>query len=170
MQAGRHRERDHAREEPRRFDADRAELEGAADERIGQGADVGAEISEGRVAQEERETEGAEDLRQHRPAHDVAHQPEVADDAQCREQQRRRWDREQRSTAHQRVDHDRDVHAQHDEVAMGEVDHVHHPPDQRQPRREQCVDCPEQQPADDHLEEDRGHYRPSPSEGDGAAL
>ncbi len=35
------------------------------------------------------------------------------------------------------VGHDeiRDIHADHDELAMGEIDDVHHAPDQRQPRR-----------------------------------
>jgi hypothetical protein len=40
---------------------------------------------------------------------------------------------------------------------MGEIDDVHHAPDQRQSGGEQRVDSPKQQPADDYLDENKGH-------------
>ena len=130
---------------------------GAADEIVGQRQEVGAEAPEHGVAQQQREPEGAEDLRQHRPFHDVADQPEIDDDAERRQHQRRDRRADERSDAEHRPDHERDVHAEHDEIAMGEIDDVHHAPDQREAGREQRVDRAEQQAADDHLNEDGGH-------------
>ena len=59
--------------------------------------------------------------------------------------------------AEQRVDDEGDVHAEHDEIAMREVDDVHHAPDQRQARGKQRVDGAQQKAADDHLDENKGH-------------
>ena len=52
----------------------------------------------------------------------------------------------------QRVGKECDVHCQHDEVAMGEVHHVHHAPDQRETGGKQGVHRPHQQTRDDDLE------------------
>src|SRR5262249_52232217 len=39
---------------------------------------------------------------------------------------------------------EREVHAEHQELAVGEVDHAHDPEDQGQPDRDEGVDSPEQ--------------------------
>jgi hypothetical protein len=52
----------------------------------------------------------------------------------------------------------RGVHPNHDEIAMAEIDHVHHTPDQREPRREQRVNRADEKPADDDLNESEGHF------------
>src|SRR6185437_16564208 len=44
------------------------------------------------------------------------------------------------------------IHAEHDELAMREVDEVHHAPDQREPRREEGIDRADEQPVGDDLQ------------------
>ena len=134
-----------------------AEDERRPEDVVGQRLEVGAEVPERRVAQQQRQAERAEDLRQHRPAHDVAHEQEIAEHADGGEDQRRDRHRGRGPAAEHRPHDEGRVHRQHDEVAMGEVDDVHHAPDQRQPGGEQGVDGADQQAADDDLEEDGGH-------------
>ena len=63
----------------------------------------------------------------------------------------------ERPAAQRRPHHDGGVHAQHDEVAVREVDDVHHAPDQGEAGREQGIDRAEQQPAHDHLDQRDRH-------------
>jgi hypothetical protein len=95
------------------------------------------------------------DLREHRTLHDVAHEQEVAEHADGGEDQRRDRHGGRRPAAERGPHHERGVHRQHDEIAVGEVDDVHHAPDQREARREQGVDGADEQAADDDLQEDR---------------
>ena len=48
---------------------------------------------------------------------------------------------------------------EHDELAMGEIDEIHHAPDQREAGREQGVDGPQQEAADDDLQQEHGDWR-----------
>jgi hypothetical protein len=127
-----------------------------------QRVEVRAEIPEHGVAQQQREAEGAEDLRQHRPLHDVADQREIDDDAERREHQHGERRAEQRPSSQERVRDESYVHAEHDEIAMREVDDVHHAPDQREARGEQRVHRAQQQSADDHLNDNERHRLPCP--------
>jgi hypothetical protein len=125
-------ERDHAGQEPRGLDAQAEPRVGAAHDILRQREEIGAEPPEHRVAQQQRQPEGAENLRQHRPLHDGADQAEIDHDAERREHNRRQRRADQRAGAEQREHHERDIHPEHDEIAMGEIDDVHHAPDQRQ--------------------------------------
>ena len=71
--------------------------------------------------------------------------------------QRRERRAGQRSHAEHAEDHERHIHAEHDEIAMGKIDDVHHAPDQRQARGEQCIDGTEEESADDHLHQKERH-------------
>ena len=63
---------------------------------------------------------------------------------------------------HQRVEPERQiqpehgVHADHHELAVGEVDDLHQPEDEAQARRDERVDEAHQEPADDGLDDDLG--------------
>jgi len=99
----------------------------------------------------------AENLRNHRPAHDVPNEREVRGDADRREDQRGDGHPGCRAHPEQLPNDERRVHRQHDEIAVGEVHDVHHAPDERQPRGEQRVDRAEEEPSDDHLDDGCGH-------------
>ena len=61
-------EADRAGEQAGRIDADAAEDERRPEDVVRQRLEVGAEVPERGVAQQQRQAEGAQDLRQHRPA------------------------------------------------------------------------------------------------------
>jgi hypothetical protein len=91
--------------------------------------EIGAKTPEHGIAQQQRQPEGAENLGQHRPLHHAADQSEIDDDAQRRQHQCGNRRAQKRPDTEQRPDHERHIHAEHDEIAMGEVDDVHHAPD-----------------------------------------
>ena len=157
MQPERHQQGDDAGQQARGLQLDAEHVIGAADQICRQRQEIGAKTPEHGIAQQQRQPEGAEDLGQHRPLHHAADQPEIDDDAERRQHQRRHRRADERADAEHRPHHERDIHAEHDEIAMGEVDDVHHAPDQGEAGREQRVDGAEQQPADDHLNENGGH-------------
>src|SRR3954470_22489919 len=84
----------------------------------------------------------------------MADQAKIDHDAEHKERERRGKSERRRSPAEPEYDQQRHIHAEHDELAMREIDEVHHPPDQRQPGGEQRIDRPEQQTADDDLDEE----------------
>ena len=81
-------QRHHAAEQARCLDAEAAEIEGAADQVVRQRHEIRGEGPERGVAQHQRQAEGAEDLRQHRPLRHVAHQAEIDHDAEGEQQHR----------------------------------------------------------------------------------
>ena len=56
-----------------------------------------------------------------------------------------------------------DIHAEHDEFAVGEVDEIHHAPDQGQTRGEQRINGPQQEATDDHLHHHHRLTSPKPA-------
>ena len=141
-------------QQARRLDPQAADVEGAADQRVRQRDEVGGERPERGVAQHQRQAERAKDLRQHRAFGDVPDQAEIDDDTQHEQQRRGAGNEEDRAEFEQGEGKERRIHGQHDEVAMGEVDHVHHAPDQRQAGGKQRIDRSHQQAADHHLQQD----------------
>ncbi len=160
-------ESDGAGDELRHAEQDATKVQRAGDDVVGQRLEIGAEDPERRITQQQGEAEGRENLGDHRPAHDVANEAEIDDEAEEKEQERRaRAERER--PAVQIGHHDEgDIHTDHDELAMGEIDDVHHPPDQRQPGREQRIDGADQEADDDDLQEDHAMTIPSPACGRG---
>ena len=130
------------------------DVERAADQIVRQRDEIRGERPERGVAQHQRQAERAQDLRQHRAFGDVPHQPEIDDDAQHEQQRRRAGDEEDRTQLQQGEGEERRIHRQHDEIAVGEVDDVHHAPDQRQAGGKQRIDRSHQQAADHHLQQD----------------
>ena len=124
------------------LEQDAAEIDRAGERRRRQRHEIGREDPERGVAQQQREAEGRQDLRQHRPAHHLADEAEIderrrAGTARPPPPGRRPPGRHADPSARR----ERHIHAEHDELAMGEVDEVHHAPDQRQPGGEQRVDA-----------------------------
>src|SRR6185437_45709 len=79
---------------------------------------------------------------------------EIDEDAEKEQRQRCREAENPGAAADPQHGEQRRVHAEHHELAMCEVDEVHHPPDQRESGGEQRIDLAQQQPADDDLKED----------------
>ena len=101
----------------------------------------GGEGPERGVAQHQGEAERAEDLRQHRAFGDVAHQAEVDRHAEQEHSSAAAPGTKKTGPQFQQGEREeRRIHRQHDEVAMGEVDDVHHAPDQGEARGEQSID------------------------------
>ena len=73
-------------------------------------------------------------------------------DAEHEKRKRRGKSESGRAAAEPGDDQQADIHAQHDEFAVGEIDEIHHSPDQRETRGEQRVDGPQQQTTDDDLQ------------------
>ncbi len=165
MVVRRQRRGDDAGDELRDRDQDAADIEAAGERCLRQRHHIRREQPERGVAQEQRQAEGGEDLRQHRSAQDVADERQIEHDAE-REQRDERGEPEHgRAAAEPHHREQRGIHAEHDELAMGEVDEVHHAPDERQAGREQGVDGAEKQAADDHLEKEHAPIRGSRSRG-----
>ena len=125
--------------------------------------EVGRERPERGVAQHQRQPECSQYLRQHRAARDVLHESDVNQHAEHEEHQGRDRDGDRGAEVEQRVGEERNVHRQHDEVAVGEVDHVHHAPDQGEPRREQRIYRSHHQPADHDLQQYHASSRARPT-------
>ena len=115
------------------LESDTGQHERAADQCVGQRAEVGAEHVERGVAQEQRQAKCTKDLRQHWAAHDVAHQQEVAHHAQRGDCDGGERHRGPRPAAQRGPDHDGGVHAEHDEIAVSEIHDIHHAPDKGEP-------------------------------------
>jgi len=75
--------------------------------------------------------------------------PEETDDDRC-DQQR---DPESGTRSECGGDREGEVGTESEQLAVAEVEDVHHPEDERQSRRDQHVDHPDHQPVQHHLEE-----------------
>ncbi len=108
------------------------------------------------------EPEGRKDLhhagigfRPHRKPHDQQINRR-AEHEQCGRDQ---WRGQQRIDRKEREQEERRVHRDHQELAMGEVHHVHQPEDQREADRDQAVEQPHQQTAGETLDDGLGGQR-----------
>jgi hypothetical protein len=158
-----------ARDDLRLTEKYAADLDAALDHGIGDAAEIRRPQKLRQRAQEHREAEGGAYLRQHGRAEDVADDAVVGGDTHEEEQRRAQGHRVQGVEAEQRPQPERRVHADHHELAVGEVDDLHEPEDEAQPRRDEGVNEPHQQPADDGLNDDfPGHLEAPPASGDRA--
>ena len=80
----------------------------------------------------------------------VEHEPERGRQRDHRQQRRRTG-----SSPSERASQNAAVAAEHDQLAVGDVEHLEHPEDQRQPGRRQAVEAAEQQAEDELLEAGR---------------
>jgi len=129
-------------------------IERAGHDVVGQRLEIGAEDPERRIAQQQRKTEGREDLRDHRPAHDVADEAKIDDETEQEEQDRRARAEGERPALQIGHHHEGDIHADHDELAMAKLMTFIIPQMSVNPAENKRIDGADQQADDDDLEED----------------
>ena len=117
--------REHGREMP---GPDEPEVAGPGDQRD--------------VLEHGRQTDRGEDLDVVRGVDDPAHDQRVDDEADDEEQRDRHQHHEVGVRGEQHERPEGQVHPEHQELAVGEVDHPHDAEDQREPDRDQGVDPP----------------------------
>jgi hypothetical protein len=126
-------------------------------------AEVGLPQVLGQPAEEDHEPEAGEDLRQHGRVDDAPDDRVVERRPEGEEQERRERQREDRVELPQGEAPEAGVHAQHQELAVGEVHDVHDAEDQRQAHGHQRVDQADEDAGEERLEQElRGHLEPPP--------
>ena len=148
----------HAGHELRQAQEEPADRDPALDEGILDHQEVHAPERLGRRAQEHREPEGGEDLGQHRGVEDPADEAPVGRGPEREEQADGEGQRDERIEPPERPRPVAREHGDHQELAVGEVDDLHQPEDQRESGRDQRVDEAHEQTADDALQEDLGGH------------
>ena len=112
--------------------------------------------------QEVEQTAGGEKLVDRRRAQNRRNDQDVNDHPQCRHaENRRRECQGERPAEYGKEPVDR-VHAAHDEIGVGDPDHVDHAEDQVQTEGEQRQDACEQQAVDRRFEQEHVHARYNP--------
>ncbi len=111
--------------------------------------------------QPERQKERCQDGR----AHDLVDEQALDRVADREQHDHRDGDRQERIDAGQLVQVERQVRAQHDEGAVGEIDDVHDPPDEGEAERDQREDPAEQDRVDDDLAQLGRAHRADPGMG-----
>ena len=111
------------------------------------------------TAHDDGESEGGEDLHHADVglgAHGEADHAEIDQRPEC--EQRRGDDRRREQRIEQEGDREPEgrVHRRHQELAVGEIDDVHQPENEREPHRNQPVEQPHQQAARETLDDDLG--------------
>ncbi len=123
---------------------------------MGDAAIVRREEELRQAAHDDGKPEGGEDLHHagiglgtDRKPHDQQIDHRTKHEQRSRDQRRR----QQGIDRKEREQEERRIHRDHQEFAMGEVDDVHQPEDQRAPYGNQSVEQPHQRPLDDRLSE-----------------
>ena len=140
-------------EERHNPDIDRAEGQGGGLERAR--ADppaVGGEHLEQRILDDDREPEGDEERRQDVLAEGAVEDDELERPAECEHDRDSDEQRQERTDAERRDDHQDEVGCEHDQVAMGEVDQPHDAEDEAEARGEERVEAAEQHALHDRVE------------------
>jgi len=117
-------------------------------------AEIAGPRHQGDVLEHGRQPDRGKDLNVVRSVDDAAHDQAV--DHQTHDEEERDC-HEHDEVGVGRVEIERpecEVHAEHQELAVGEVDHAHDPEDQGQPDRDEGVDPPEQDRRDREGDED----------------
>ena len=150
-QQQRHRERD-----PQQRDLGAAEpgQEAVVDEAV-----VAGEAGDHGVLQQEEQADGGEDLRERIAALHAPHEMLVDQHPEDVHHEADRHDGQQRIEPEAGAEPPGGEHPEHEELAVGEVDHLHEAPDDRQPHGDEGVEKPHLQAVDDGLGE-LGHGEP----------
>jgi len=145
-----------ARHELGQAQEDAAEVDAAGQHGILHHAEIDAPQELRGAAQEDGQPEGGEDLREHGAAEHPADEPVVRRPAERGEPARGEGERHDGIEASQRPGKERDVHGEHEELAVGKVHQLHEPEDQRQSRGDERVEESRQDFPDRRLENDVG--------------
>src|SRR6266403_1280943 len=136
-------------------DAEQPQL-GAAqprEEAVADEAVVAREAGHDGVLQQEQQADGGEDLRERIAALHAAHEGAIDEHAEAEHGEPERHDGEQRIQTEPGAEPPCAEHPEHEELAVGEVDHLHQAPDDRQAHRHEGVEKPHLKAVDDGLGE-----------------
>src|SRR5215467_5569444 len=125
-------------------------------------AEIAGPEHESHVLERGGQSDGGEDLNVVAGPHHPAHHEGVDAEPDDEEEGRGHEEDEVRVDAPESEGPEREVHAQHQELAVGEVDHAHDAEDQRQPHRDEGVDAAQQHGGDEELGE-RRHLASGPA-------
>ena len=114
---------------------------------------AGPEKEKGQVSQKQHEPEGAEELGHHGPPQEILHETRIAGNAENKPHQGCRRQGQERVHAGGLGREKPGVHADHQELAVGEVHDVHDPKDNREPKGHEAQDHPDQETGDDGAEQ-----------------
>ena len=104
------------------------------------------------VLQEEEEADRREDLRERIALLDAAHELPVDQHTERVHRESHRDDRHERVEPEGDAEPPRPEHPEHQELAVGEVDHLHQTPDDREPHGDERIEEAHLESVDDRLE------------------